>query len=584
MYLYICCVPFPKMPVRKSLKARTHRTKPTAKATPATSIVLNKRQQCDLELLLNGSFYPVTTFMDETDYTSCVHNLMVQHNQFWPMPITLAINDSTKRALSGNPLLILTDDTGLRLASVKVTSIFTFDVAVECSKVLGTTDANHPYVRYMKEQYAQGFQYYVSGPLQKINPVPHYDFQDYRLTPPQLKQFFKTHGWKKIVGFQTRNPMHRCHYELTKYALRTVGAGAHLLLNPVVGETQPGDIDHYARVKCYKHIMKYYKEGTAKLSLLPLSMRMAGPREALFHACIRRNLGCTHFIIGRDHAGPSAKNAKGESFYGPYEAHQLALKYETQMNIKIILSEMIVYATNKATNRSSYRRLNTLDKSKYTVQHISGTQQRKLLRANVPIPTWFSFKPVADELQRSIVPYKEQGICLYFVGLSGSGKSTLANSLMESLKECTTKRVFTLLDGDVVRKNLSSGLTFSKADRQTNVRRIGWVASQIVRNNGICVVANIAPYKEDRLYNRNLISENGHYIQIWVDTPLSTCKKRDVKGLYDLAERGIIKQFTGVSDPFETPIDSDIRLKGTQSIASNIAIIKKKLQTMDLID
>ena len=316
--------------------------------------------------------------------------------------------------------------------------------------------------------------------------------------------------------------------------------------------------------------MKYYKKNTAILSLLQLSMRMAGPREALFHALIRKNHGCTHFIIGRDHAGPSSKNEKGESFYGPYEAHQLALKHEKELGIKIILSQMIVYCENKKTKKGKYAVINKVNDKEWNINTISGTKFRHLLRINAEIPQWFSFKPIIDELKSSIVPYSKQGLCLYFVGLSGSGKSTLANSLMERLRELSTGKNFTLLDGDIVRNNLSKGLGFSKEDRKTNVRRIGWVASQIVKNNGICLVANIAPYKEDRIYNKNMIKSEGNYVQIWVNTTLKECKKRDVKGLYKLAEKGIIKNFTGVSDPFETPDESELIINGSLKIEKNI--------------
>lgn len=535
-------------------------------------IQLSPRDLCDLELLMNGSFNPVKEYMNKEDYLSCVKYMKLKNDKFWPMPITLSINEQKKKELQNEKEVILKDPTGLCLVKLILNknSIYKYDINLECKHVLGTTHTNHPYVKVLKDRYNNGFIYYISGKLQKIIDIPHYDFTDLRKTPAEVKKIIKKNKWKKVVGFQTRNPMHRSHFELTKYALKIAGKDAKLLLNPVVGCTQPGDIDHFTRVKCYKKIMKYYKKNTAILSLLQLSMRMAGPREALFHALIRKNHGCTHFIIGRDHAGPSSKNEKGESFYGPYEAHQLALKHEKELGIKIILSQMIVYCENKKTKKGKYAVINKVNDKEWNINTISGTKFRHLLRINAEIPQWFSFKPIIDELKSSIVPYSKQGLCLYFVGLSGSGKSTLANSLMERLRELSTGKNFTLLDGDIVRNNLSKGLGFSKEDRKTNVRRIGWVASQIVKNNGICLVANIAPYKEDRIYNKNMIKSEGNYVQIWVNTTLKECKKRDVKGLYKLAEKGIIKNFTGVSDPFETPDESELIINGSLKIEKNI--------------
>jgi sulfate adenylyltransferase len=356
-----------------------------------------------------------------------------------------------------------------------------------------------------------------------------------------------------VVGFQTRNPMHRAHYELTQYALnRTGDSDAKLFLNPVVGETQSCDIDYHVRVHCYRKMLPKYKENTVLMGLLPLAMRMAGPREACLHALIRRNYGCTHFVVGRDHAGPSFKKANGESFYGPYDAQNLFFKHANEIGIKPIVSKMIVYNSSK----DLYQAIDTVPVGD-NVLKLSGTEVRKRLRSGDEIPVWFSYPEIVEILRKG---NKTRGTCYYFVGLSASGKTTFANMLKARLLEADIGREITVLDGDIVRTNLSRGLGFSKIDRSTNVRRIGFVASEIVKHGGTVICANIAPYDEDRLANRKLIeSTGGRYVEIWVNTPLEVCETRDVKGLYKLAREGKIKQFTGISDPFEEPSRCDVK-------------------------
>lgn len=532
-------------------------------------IVLNDRQLCDLELILNKGFAPLKGFMTENQYYSVLKNMRLDTGELWPLPITLGISNEMKNKLKHELTVILCDSTNLPIASMNIESIFKPDLNMECELAYGSNDTNHPYVNIILNQKNI---YYIGGKLTKINDPLHYDFKDIRLTPKQTKEYFKNNGWKTIVGFQTRNPMHKSHYELTKYALKVAGEDAKLMLHPVVGMTQECDVDYYTRVKCYKKLLNHYKDNTAILSLLPLSMRMAGPREALFHALIRQNYGCTHFVVGRDHAGPSYKKKNGENFYGPYDAHKLLEKYKDELNIKIIKSKMIVYVKEL----DMYLPIDEVPKI-LTVLNISGTQQRKLLREGSEIPHWFSFPDVVKELKKSYVPLNEKGLCVYFIGLSGSGKSTIANMFKSKLLELCDKQV-TILDGDIIRQHLSKGLTFSKQDRSVNVRRIGYVASEIVKHRGISICANIAPYECDREYNRSLISQYGHYLEIYVNTDLDVCEKRDVKGLYKLARTGVIKTFTGITDPFEPPLKSDLIIDGNEDIDKNLDKIMDKLK------
>ena len=536
------------------------------------NILLDEKTIYDLECLLDGYFEPVNTFMNKEQWMSVCKNLHLDNGDFFPLPITFAVS---KEILDKKecPKLILCDSTNYPIAELQVTNFFKPDIEWECEKTLGTNDLNHPYVKY-KHQHKDMF--YVNGNLKKINSIRHYDFSKLRLKPCDTRKIFE--GIKTVVGFQTRNPLHKAHYELTKYALSQTGDdSAKLFINPVVGETQSVDIDYHIRVNCYKAILKEYSDTDVTLGLLPLTMRMAGPREACLHALIRKNYGCTHFVVGRDHASPSFKTKDDQSFYGPYEAQDLFVKYAVEIGIKPIFSKIIVY--NKT--EQLYQPIDLVKKNCEVCQ-LSGTQFREMLRNKEDIPSWFSFRDVIDILQQSI---KRRGICYYFIGLSGSGKTTYTNMLKQRLLEKNSSREITILDGDIVRQELSKGLGFSREDRSTNVRRIGYVASEIVKHGGTAICANIAPYDEDRLYNRELIENiGGKYVEILVNTPIEVCEKRDVKNLYKLARQGIIKQFTGISDPFEYPskVDYIINIHDTNGDTINDTdyineLIKKRI-------
>lgn len=525
------------------------------------SHTLTDRELCDLELILNNGFSPLTGFMGRADYEGVVNDMRLENGQLWPMPIVLSTNADKAQQLEIGTDLCLRDHEGYPLAVLHISEMWSPDKKREAEAVLGTTDTAHPAVDYLFNQTGDT---YIGGTLTKINTPRHYDFSDIRYTPDQLKAYFKENNIEHVVGFQTRNPMHRAHFELTWRAAQD--NGAHLLLNPVVGVTKPGDIDYFTRVRCYKQIMNHYPAGKATLSLLPLAMRMAGPREALWHALIRRNHGCTHFIIGRDHAGPG-KDSHGNPFYDPYGAQELVSQHESEIGIKMVPFKEMAFVKN----RNCYLPADQTT-AEDDVLRISGTEFRHKLRNDEEIPTWFSYPEVIRELRKSYPPKHEQGFMLFFTGLSGAGKSTIANAVMLKLMELDTRPI-TLLDGDIVRMNLSQELGFSKEHRDINVRRIGFVGSQIVKSRGIAISAAIAPYQSVRDEVRDMVSQYGQFIEVHVSTPLETCEERDVKGLYQKARAGMIKGFTGIDDPYEVPPDAEIEIN-TSKLTTEQAVSK----------
>lgn len=505
-------------------------------------IKLNQRQLCDLELILNGGFYPLNGFLVEEDYESVLKDMRLNDGNLWPIPITLDVPESIVPSLGDR--VILCNQEGKPLALMDVESVYQPDFEKEADLVFGTTDPVHHGVSQLSDQHPT----YIGGPVNGIE-LPYYaDFPELRHTPQVLREQLKQRGWDKVIGFQTRNPMHRAHYEIVKEAAEE--HNAKVLIHPVVGLTKTGDVDYVTRVRSYQALYNHYAKDFAIVSLLPLAMRMAGPREALWHAIIRKNYGCTHFIVGRDHAGPG-KNSLGEPFYDPYAAQELVTKHEDELGIKLVTPKEFVYVDQE----KKYLPIDKVE-THHTTQSISGTELREMLNTGKVIPEWFSFPEVVQELQKKNND-RQPGLCLFFTGLSGAGKSTVAHAVIQRLQE-EYQLAVTLLDGDIVRENLSKGLGFSKEDRDTNILRIGFVAAEIVRHGGVVVCAAIAPYEETRQKNRTKINKNGNYIEIFLATPIEVCKQRDTKGLYAKAEQGLIKNFTGVDDPYESPSQAEI--------------------------
>ncbi|WP_209424765.1 bifunctional sulfate adenylyltransferase/adenylylsulfate kinase [Pararhodobacter sp. SW119] len=514
---------------------------------------LTPRQICDLELLMNGGFTPLKGFLGQADYDSAVEKMRLADGTLWPMPVTLDVSEAFADGIEPGQDIALRDPEGVILAILSVSDKWVPEKAREAEGVFGANDFAHPAVRYLHDIAGP---VYLGGPVTGIQAPVHYDFKGRRDTPNELRARFRKLGWRKVVAFQTRNPLHRAHQELTFRAAREVQA--NLLIHPVVGMTKPGDVDHFTRVRCYEAVLDKYPAATTTMSLLNLAMRMGGPREAVWHGIIRRNHGCTHMIVGRDHAGPG-KNSEGRDFYGPYDAQELFKTHEAEIGVTMVDFKHMVYVQEKA----QYFPANEVSEEA-TVLDISGTELRRRLREGLEIPEWFSFAEVVKELRRRYPPRAAQGFTVFFTGLSGSGKSTIANALMVKLMEMGGRPV-TLLDGDVVRKHLSSELGFSKEHRDINIRRIGYVASEITKNGGIALCAPIAPYTATRRTVREMIEAYGAFVEVHVATPLEECEKRDRKGLYKLAREGKIKEFTGISDPYEEPEAPELRVD-TQNV------------------
>lgn len=513
-----------------------------AKANQYPSHQLTDRSLHDLELMAVGGFSPLMTFMGEQDYNRVLTEMRLENGVLFPIPITLTIE---KEALpTRGEWITLRDSRNYIIGVMRIEEVYRWDPTREARLVLGTTDHRHPLVSEME----QWGDLCISGELKVINLPVYYDFTNIRKSPQETRQMLEKIGNKDVTAFQTRNPMHRVHEDLTKRALEQVGGS--LLIHPVVGLTKPGDVDHFTRVRVYKALVENYYADDTVLSLLPLAMRMAGPREGLWHAIIRRNYGANHFIVGRDHAGPG-KDSNGKPFYGPYEAQKMVRQYEEETGVAGVFFNELVYI---ASEDKYVARENAPDDAE--AKFISGTQVREeYLDKGKELPDWFTRKETAEILRDSYPPLYKQGLCIWFTGLSGSGKSTIANALSPMLLE--RGREATTLDGDVVRTHLSKGLGFSKEDRDTNILRIGFVAGEISRHTGTVICAAISPYRKTRNEARKMVGGD-NFIEVFVNTPLEVCEERDVKGLYAKARSGEIKGFTGIDDPYESPVNPEI--------------------------
>ena len=524
--------------------ARAHELTGLAATWPSWQ--LTPRQLCDLELLACGGFSPLHTFLGRDDHLSVCESLRLIDGTLWPVPVTMDVTDEVLSDLGAARMLALRDPEGVMLAALRVTEVWRPDLRAEAAAVFGSTDPAHPGVEHLLHR---THRWYVTGTLEVLELPRHADFQPFRHTPARLREELTRRGWQRVVAFQTRNPMHRAHQELTLRA--AAEADANILIHPVVGLTKPGDVDPYTRVRCYRAILPTYPHGRTMLSLLPLAMRMGGPREALWHAIIRQNYGATHFIVGRDHAGPGT-DSRGRHFYGPYEAQELVRRYADELAVRVLPFQRMVYLPEGDAYIPEERA-----PAGARVLSISGTQLRRRLADGSDLPSWFTRAEVAAELRRTFPPRSQQGVTVFFTGLSGSGKSTIAHSLRAKLREHSGRHV-TMLDGDVVRQCLSAELGFSQEHRDLNIRRIGFVAAEVTRNRGIVVCAPIAPYDATRREVRRMIQQCGGFVLVHVATPLDVCEQRDRKGLYAKARAGLLPQFTGISDPYEAPTDADV--------------------------
>ena len=516
-----------------------------AYANTLPSLQLSQRAMCDLELLATGGFSPLSSFMGQADYQRVLEEMRLEAGTLFPMPVTLPVEPADNLKLDAE--IALRDQHNNLLAIMTVEEIYDWNRDELARKVLGTVDLRHPLV----VELARWGKLNISGRLEVLSLPYYYDFRELRLTPAQVRARLIDFGYQNVVAFQTRNPLHRVHEELTKQAAAAINGV--LLLHPSVGMTKPGDVDHYTRVRTYKALVNnHYEPDRVLLSLLPLAMRMAGPREALWHAIIRRNHGANHFIVGRDHASPG-NDSTGKPFYGPYDAQELVESHSQELGVKPVPFHELVYLPDE--NR--YEQVSKIPAGTRTAS-ISGTQVREnYLNKGRLLPSWFTRPEVAEILAEAYPPRHRQGVCIWFTGLSGAGKSTTADVLQLLLLEYG--RRVTVLDGDVVRTHLSKGLGFSKEDRDTNIRRIGFVASEIVRSGGVVICAAVSPYRSIREEVRGMVGED-QFIEVFVSTPLDECERRDTKGMYAKARRGEIKAFTGIDDPYEEPLSPEIVL------------------------
>lgn len=517
-------------------------------------LTLNKRQMCDLELLMNGAYSPLSGFMTEAEYNSVVRDMRLPDGRPWSIPVVLDAPESLVSGLEKDARVGLVDQEGFMLAILNVQDIWKVDKKQEAELVFGTQDAAHPGVHYLNNE-ING--YYLGGKITGLHEPIHYDFESLRSSPEELRNYFEKMGWTRTLAFSTGKPMHKVHHEITSSAARQIGA--NILIHPLVGTGKPGELEYFTRVHCYQAIMAHYPKHTALLSLLPYSTRMAGPREAIHSAIVRQNYGCSHILIGPEHGSPPETRQGGNRFYDRYLAQQLIDQYKDELEIIPVPIEETCYVPSK--NRFVPEHI--ADDSKDHAIRISDTELREHLLQGKDVPDWFSYPEVIEELKKIYRPRNEIGITLFFTGLSGSGKSTLAKLVYARFIEDGNRPV-TLLDGDVVRTYLSSELGFSKEHRDINVKRIGYVASEINKNGGIAICAPIAPYTEVRNYVRSINTRYGDFIEIHVSTPLEVCEKRDRKGLYAKARKGEIKQFTGISDPYEEPVNPEIKIDTSQ--------------------
>ena len=521
-----------------------------ARASKLSSIKITMRNLCDLELIATGGFSPLTTFMGKADYERVLKEMRLADGTLFPLPITLTA-DPKELPTVGDDIVLRNANNDV-IAIMTLDEVYHWDAQTEAALAYGSTDSKHPMVSEM----GRWNKVCISGPMKVLTLPKYYDFVNLRHTPAQVRAMLEEMGNDNVVAFQTRNPLHRIHEELTKRAAAQVNGS--LIIHPVVGMTKPGDVDHYTRVRTYKALVdNHYDKSKTMLSLLPLAMRMAGPREALLHAIIRRNHGANHFIVGRDHAGPG-NDSTGKPFYGPYDAQELMQKHEAELGVKMVPFEMLVYLPDED------RYVEEKDVPKGAkVANISGTQVREeYLAKGKLLPEWFTRPETAEILRETYPPRHKQGFAIWFTGLSGSGKSATSAVLTSLLLE--RGRETAILDGDVVRTHLSKGLGFSKEDRDTNILRIGFVAGEIAHAGGIVICAAISPYRATREEARKMVGEN--FVEVYMDTPVEVCEERDVKGLYKKARQamqdGKPMGFTGVDDPYEPPIKPEIALKG----------------------
>ncbi len=520
-----------------------------AEALECHSIDLSSVQLCDLELLLNRGLFPLNGYMNQDDYNSVLETMRLTDGTVWPLPICLDVDEETASQVKVGSRVALNDQEGFLLAILTVETIWQPDKKKEAFSVYGTHD---PVVhRGVMQLYNRVKDWYIGGKLEGVTLPIHYDFQHLRLSPSETVRVFTMNGWRRVLGFHTDEYLHCAHREMVITAARE--AGAAIFLHPVVDLSYPGNLDYYTQVRCYQAFTSDFPHNMIKLALTPLASRKAGPKEALWQAIIRRNFGCSHFMVADDHADPQAGSDKEQRFYPRGDAQKMVAEYAAETGIAMVPQHEMGY------HRSLKKYVILGEVPNDEVATISSLELRRRLIQGEDVPDWFSYPEVVYQLQRSFPPRSKQGFTIFMTGFSGSGKSTIAKVLLVKFMEMCDRPV-TLLDGDIVRKNLSSELTYTRQHRNLNITRIGFVASEITKNGGIALCAPIAPYEESRQANRELISRYGGYIEVHVSTPLEICEQRDRKGLYARARAGKMQGVTGVTDPYIPPYNPELTI------------------------
>lgn len=533
-----------------------------AYAKDLPSVRLSERTLYDLEMLAIGAFSPLSSFMTQADYQAVLSEMRLQDGTLFPMPITLPVSSDAPLHLDTD--IALRTRRNYLIAIMTVEAIYEWDKEAYIQAIIGTNDKRHP----LLSEIQQWGDLNITGRLQVLQLPPHYDFPELRLSPQQVRAQLAQKKRKNVIAFQTRNPMNRAQEAMLKQAMQDMDAS--LLLQPIVGLTLPDDVDHYTRVRANTSLVnRYFDKAQVDSVLLPLAMRMAGEREALLQAIIARNYGASHIPIGPDHATIQADEAS-------YAAKTLVEAYHDEIAVQVLPYQEWVYLPEF----DDYQDAADVPASQESIRLSSKIMREGYLDKGQTVPAWFVRPEVADILAQAYPPKHQRGLCIWFTGLSGSGKSTTASILSAMLR--AYGRQITLLDGDIVRTNLSKGLGFSKADRDTNIRRIGFVAAEIVRHGGIAICAAISPYQSTRDDVRRQVGEG--FIEVFVDTPLAVCEARDTKGLYAKARRGQIKGFTGVDDPYEVPSNPEIHLQTTEVTADkNAQTVLNYLKGQDFI-
>jgi sulfate adenylyltransferase len=536
--------PFPLSPLLLASETGIAALKNTAVNLPSWD--LNVRQLCDVEMLINGGFSPLGGYMNRGDYEHVLAEMRLADGTVWPLPVVLDVSEAFAANIEAGQSVALRDAEGVLLAVLDVTEKWQPNLTAEVQALLGTADERHPGAHDLLRN---RHPVCLGGRVRGTALPTHYDFPVLRQTPAEVRASFARRGWRRVAAFLTRNPLHRLQYETTTRGARL--ADANLLVLPIVGPTQPDDVDLYTRLRCWEEGLRHFPEDHAEVAALPLAMRLAGPREALMQAIVARNYGCSHVIVG-PHQGGAVRDETGKPFYAPQAATILLEKLASEIGIEVAAVPSLVYSEDRA---QFIEQAEARDSER--IATLNGPEARRRMRAGIALPEWYSFPEVIAQVMRNYPPRTRQGFTVFFTGLSGSGKSTLAHALIARLREIGG-RAITLLDGDIVRKYLSSELGFSREHRDINIRRIGFVAAEITKHGGVAVCAPIAPYAATRRQVRALVEAQGGFFEVYVATPIEECERRDRKGLYAKARAGIVKEFTGVSDPYEVPDDAEL--------------------------